>query len=888
MPLPAGTRLGPYELTTPLGAGGMGEVYRARDTRLGRDVAIKVLPAHLSANSDVRARFEREARTVSGLNHPHICTLFDVGREGDIDYIVMELIEGETLAHRLARGALPPAEVLRIGTQVADALDRSHRAGVIHRDLKPGNIMLTRSGAKLMDFGLARPTGLAGPAGASGVTMTALTQSPTVAAPLTAEGTILGTFQYMSPEQLEGKEADERSDIWALGCVLYEMATGRRAFEGRSQASLITAVMGSEPAPASSLSPATPPGLDRLIANCLVKDPEERIRTAHDVKLQLAGLAEGASSVTGRVAVATPAARGTSRLPWGIAALATLAALALVALLLTRRPAAEPLIRLTLEPPDDVLLTEFMTTSAISPDGRSVAFCARDTSNKFAIWIRPLDSQQATRLAEVVALESVIWAPDGRSIAWLPLLQSDQALTTIKLASGTATPIAMLKNSRGGSWGSRGDIIYGSGTQGPIFRVSATGGTPVQVTWLDSTRHEAGHRFPCFLPDGRHFLFVSLPAVADGFEVHVGSIESREIVHLMVAGSAPVYAEPGYLLYRRGEQLMAQRFDAARLELVGEPVALMDAPVRSDALAEPIASASTNGRLIVPTRVGDDRRLSWFEPSGLRTPVALEAGQWVRPVLSPDNRLVAIQNAQDLWRVDVARGSATRLTNGATNYDPIWSPDGKWIAFTSDRTGREEIFVIASDGSGEARHLPTTETQFKLADAWVGDEILVSSIGVGTGTDLWIVPADGSAPARPFIQTSFAERGARVSPDGRWVAYRSNESGADEDVYVQSFPVPGHKLRVTTNGVRIHWWAPDSRSILYRSLSGLEIVEVPLVPAGDGLEAGTPRLRHQLPADYLLGDLSADGRRMIAVTSNAATARRDLRVILNWPALLEH
>ncbi|HEX5131053.1 MAG TPA: serine/threonine-protein kinase, partial [Candidatus Krumholzibacteria bacterium] len=399
MNLTPGTRFGPYEILSPLGAGGMGEVYRARDTRLGRDVAIKVLPEHLSAHPEVRARFEREAKTVSALNHPNICTLFDVGREGDVDFIVMELIDGETLATRLQKGPLPINEVLRIGSEIADALDQAHRAGVVHRDLKPGNVMLTRAGAKLMDFGLARATGMTGTGKDSGVTIGALTQSPTMAQPLTAEGTIVGTFQYMAPEQLEGKEAGAGADIWAYGCVLYEMATGKRAFQGNSQASLITSIMGTQPAPISQVAPMTPPALDRLVTACIAKDPADRLQSAHDIKLQISWITEGGSQA-GVPKPVSARRKSRERLAWIVAAVAVLAAGALAFVATRPRPVA-PSVHAYLQPPKGVLFSSSIDKPlplAISPDGTTIAFCARDGEGPDKLWVRSLGGDDAHAL----------------------------------------------------------------------------------------------------------------------------------------------------------------------------------------------------------------------------------------------------------------------------------------------------------------------------------------------------------------------------------------------------------------------------------------------------------------------------------------------------------
>jgi eukaryotic-like serine/threonine-protein kinase len=886
MTLVSGTRLGPYEITAPLGAGGMGEVYRARDTRLSRDVAVKVLPQHLSLNPEVRARFDREAKTISSLNHAHICTLFDVGREGDTDYLVMELVEGETLAARLAKGALPAAEVLRLGSQIADALDRAHRAGVVHRDLKPGNVMLTRSGAKLMDFGLARATGMAGPAGGSGITHAALTQSPTMAAPLTAEGTIVGTFQYMAPEQLEGKEADERSDIWALGCVLYEMATGRRAFEGRSQASLISAIMTSEPPPVSQVAPLAPLGLDRLIRTCLTKDPDERVRTAHDVKLQLLGIQEGGSQ--SGVATATVAARParSGRLAWIVAAIAAIAAVAMAILLVSGGRAPRSPVQLALEPPDRSQFTPYNSIVAVSPDGRLVAFCAQDSGGDYGLWLRRFDAAEATRLVQMGAVGGLFWSPDGRALGIIN--PARRQLFTIPIEGGTPTTLCAAGSGRGGTWSRRGVIVFAPNAQGPLYRIAASGGEPTQVTWPDSSRHEIGHRYPCFLPDGDHFLYASLPPGPDGFDIFAGSLGSRSVQKIMSAQSAPTYAAPGYLLFRRRGKLMAQRFDARRLKLQGDPVALADAPLESELDAEPIATASNDGRLVVLERSTPDTQIGWLDRSGaLRGTLSLPAGPWERPVLSPDDRFAVVPNGDDLWRIDLGRSVPLRLTSsGGYHSDPVWSPDGRQIAYTTGRQGREEISLLSSDGSGEPRVLPTTNDLFKLASDWSREGLVLTIISGTNFRDLWLAQPTSGGRVAPLVQTPFAEAFGKVSPDGRWIAYISNEGGTD-DVYLQSFPLGGHKTRVSSGGATWLWWMPGSDEICYRTTNRALMMIVKLTRNGEDLEVGEPRLLFRYPLDVIRSDFSHDGQRMLVTYASGGARNRTARVILNWTALVK-
>jgi Tol biopolymer transport system component len=885
MPLAATTRLGPYEIISPLGAGGMGEVYRARDTRLGREVAVKVLPQHLSENPEVRARFEREAKTVSSLNHPHICTLFDVGHENGIDYLVMELVEGETLAARLTKGALPAAEVLKLGAQIADALDRAHRAGVIHRDLKPGNVMLTRGGAKLMDFGLARATGLDGPGGSSGMSHAALTHSPTVASPLTAEGTIVGTFQYMAPEQLEGGEADQRSDLWGFGCVLYEMATGRRAFDGRSQASLISAIMSTEPAPVSQVAPLAPPGLDRLVRTCLAKDPEERARSAHDIKLQLLGMQEAGS----QSAAAVPIARRHGKNPplaWIIAAIATAAAIAMAILLATRDRNPRVPVHVAIEPVARQTLQIYAASMAISPDGRCVAYAAADTNGAFGLWLRAFDSPTARRLGPANTAAILFWSPDSRAVG---VIGNGTKLVTFPIERDTPTEVCATRAGRGATWNQHGVIVFAQTPQGPLYRVPATGGEPVQVTWPDSSRHESGHRFPCFLPDGDHFLFVSMPAGSEGFDIYAGSLGSKETKRILTAESAVTYAAPGYLLFRHRGKLTAQRFDAKGLKMLGDPIALVDAPPISDLDAEPIASASSDGRLVVLDNPPSDTNLGWLDRDGvLRATLSLPTGPWERPVLSPDDRYAVVPKSADLWRIDLARSLPIRLTSDAGyENEPVWSPDGSKIAYTSGGRAREEIMVMNSDGSGPPVVQPTTDHLFKLASSWSRQGLLLAVIDSRTIRDVVLVPYPEGRPVTTLAGTGFAEFGGKVSPDGRWLAYISNEAGAPADLYLQSFPVPGHKIRVTNGGAEMMWWMPGGDELCYRTADHTRMMSVKLGRLGENIEVGEPRLLFRYPPDVEWSDLTHDGQRILVTISSEGARNRRARVVLNWTAMMK-
>jgi len=880
MPLIAGTKLGPYQILAPLGAGGMGEVYRAHDTRLGRDVAIKVLSPHLAAAPEVRARFEREARTISQLNHPHICTLYDVGRapgeagSDGTDYLVMELLEGETLAHRLEKGPLPVAEVLSLGTQIADALDRAHRAGVVHRDLKPGNVMLTKGGAKLMDFGLARAASVAATPGV-------MTESPTVSRPLTKEGTIVGTFQYMAPEQLEGKEADARADLWALGCVLYEMATGKHAFEGKSQASLISAIMKDEPRPITDLQPLSPPALDRVVQQCLTKDPDERIQAAHDVKLQLQWIASGGSQAGVPAPIATRR-RHREWLAWALAAAALVATGGLGWALLESRAQQQDAVQAIVDPPREATLIQFRSNIAISPDGRAIAFAAFDTTGPAYLWIRPLGSDVARRIPGTADVGLPFWSPDGRYVAYFD--DREGALKKISVVGGSSTTICRAPNGRGGSWNRHGTIVFAPALEGPLMRVSSAGGVPAAVTTLDTARHESGHRMPCFLPDGEHFLFAALPAGPSGWDVCVGSLRSREVKRILTAGSAAVYAEPGYLLFERDERVMAQRFDPRRLRLEGDPVAIADAPEFSNLDADPVVSASRNGRLALLRSVPPDARLALLDRTGAtRARYDLPPAPWLVLSASLDARRAVVANGGDLWIVDLARSVPMRFASTpATDLSAVWSPSGDRVAYVSSHAGRQEITIAGLDGQGEV--VPTTDDAFKTVNDWSRDGryVVFGTQNAVTKFDLWLLPLQGDRKAVPYLRSPATEQTSRVSPDGRWLAYSSSETGRSE-IYVQSFPRPGRKVRVSLEGGGYPLWARGGRELIY--WNGQAMVSVP-VQAGEEFRPGPPQPLFNVSADCTGLDVVADGERFL-VSLAAETRPRDIRIVLNWQALLK-
>jgi eukaryotic-like serine/threonine-protein kinase len=889
MAIPAGTRLGPYEILSAIGAGGMGEVYKARDTRLERTVAIKVLPAHLADQPEVRERFEREAKTIASLNHPHICTLYDVGHQDGTDFLVMEYLEGETLATRLLKGPLPLDQVSRCAIEIADALDKAHRKGITHRDLKPGNIMLTKNGSKLLDFGLAKLKEAAAPT-------ESVSQMPTLSHSPTAQGTLLGTMQYMAPEQVEGKndEVDGRTDIFAFGAVVYEMATGKKAFEGKTNASVMSKIMQVDPPPISSLQPMTPPALERIVKRCLAKDPEDRWQTARDLELELKAIAEDGSQAG---AVAAPARKATNWVAW--ASIAAVLVAAIVAGAIYFRPAqvasSVAPVQFTVAPPEDAQFDPYPWFASVSPDGSKLAFVARSSSGENQIWLRSLDSPTARPIpgTESSGISMFpFWSPDSR---FLGFYDGADTIKKVPIAGGPAqTIIAGVAGPVTATWNQDGVIVFARrAVDGmSLYRVSAAGGEATAVP-VPIEVGEARYWWPQFLPDGMHFLFSAGSFSAEGEKrrVYAGSLDSRDRKFIVDSDSSGQYVAPGYLLFTRQNTLMAQPFDAARLEVTGEAVPLVQG-VQYD--AQRLAAAfSTSQNGVLAYRAGASEELNslvWVSRNGTEEPIAAPPHAYQQPRLSPDGRHMAVEIAAQLWVYDLTRQTLSRLTfQGTSNDLPIWTPDGQRIAFRSPQANN--VLGIAwqmADGSGGREDLVAGSSAGGISpNSWSPDgqrlAFNMNGPNAPNGRDIAILSL-ADRKVTPFLSTKFNEGAPEFSPDGHWLAYMSEESGRSE-VYVQPYPGPGGKWQISTDGGSAPKWNPSGRELFYRNATKMMAVDITTQP---NFTAGRPKLLFDgpylftsPPLTFQFYDVSRDGQRFLMVKQSREAAQ-PINVTLNW------
>jgi Tol biopolymer transport system component len=900
MPLSNGTRLGPYEVIAPLGAGGMGEVYRARDTRLDRTVAVKILPAHLSSDSTLRQRFEQEAKAISSLNHPHICALYDVGHQDGTDFLVMEYLEGDTLAKLLEKGPLPLAQVLKYSIAIADALDKAHRQGIIHRDLKPGNIIITKSGAKLLDFGLAKEVSLA-----TGATLTAAATRTT---PVTQQGTIVGTFQYMSPEQLEAKELDPRSDIFSFGAVLYEVLTGKRAFPGKSQLSVASAVLEKDPEPISALQPLTPPALDRAIRVCLAKDPEDRWQMARDLLLELKWIAEGGAQ-SGIAPPMMSERKLREWLPWAAVALLALAGTALAIGFVSRAPKPSPPISLSVEIGADApLYTEWGASVILSPDGKRMAFIATDSDRQRRIYLRSLDQLQATVLHGTEGARDHFFSPDGEGLGFF----ADGKLKKISVQGSAPVTLCDAATGHGGSWGEDGNIVFVPTIRSGVFRVSSAGGAAEPLTTLNQEAGEVTQRWPQVLPDGKSVIFTS--------HTHGGNYEDADIVAysmssgqskvLLHKGYYPRYLPSGHLLYIHEGTIFASSFDAKRLEVTGKPVPIVEGVVSAPGNGGAQFSFSDAGNLAyVPgRRTSQNFGIYWMAVDGKFTSLREAKGDYYDLKFSPDGNRIALElndgKRIDIWVYEWARDTLTRLTfGGESNLDPVWTPDGQRIAYTTMESGDQfDLYWKRADGAGEAARLTQTRNA-KYAGSWSPDgKVLVfEQRNPDTFWGIMTLSVEGDEKSgwkvgepKPFSNGPFNERAPALSPDGRWLAYRSDESGIPE-VYVQPFHGPARRWQISAGGGCNPRWSQKAKELFYRTPTftggqDVKVMSAAYTISGDSFQAEKPRAWSPgqfsiRGLEYTGYDVHPDGKRVAVLRApdagpNAAVTK--VTFILNF------
>ena len=899
--LGAGTKLGPYEIAHQLGAGGMGEVYKARDTRLERTVAVKVLSPQLIASADAKARFRREARAVSQLQDPHICVLHDVGTDNGSDYLIMEFLEGETLAERLRRGSLPLKETLQIAIEVAGALDRAHRAGIVHRDLKPGNIMLTKTGAKLMDFGLAKPfnvVGVAAGSEAGGAALASNTPTLSLAAalsspvtPLTQQGSVVGTYQYMSPEVLQGAEADARSDIFSLGCVLYEMLAGRRAFEGKTQASVIASILALEPPQITTLQPTMPAAVNRVVMASLAKDPAERIQSALDFKLQLEMIAESGTELV----VAIPRSVRRERILWAAVAAILIvglaASVAYISSLSGELRTKSHTVKTEIGTPAGSLLNPIPTIS-MSPDGTKVAFAATPAGGSArVVWVRRLDAAAPYALpaAEVAGgMNQLEWAADSETI----LFDGNGTLKKVNASGGPPQTITKMAPPTGFTANSAGDVVMSSGSK--LLRVPIAGGTPEEFLELDKAHGETSQTWPRFLPDGKHLLYRSRHASAEDNAVFVASLDGKQR-KLVVRADSPAAYSSGYLLFLRDETLMAQPFNLRTLSLEGTAQPLAENISLNTATRKAAFSVSNDGSLLVHSGsmiTGVPLRI--LDRSGKQVSQLGQPARYNTMRFSPDGKRLAMtiydvgSGASDIWIEELGKGLRSRLTFGpASASRPVWSPDASQIAFNylNSSAANYDIFIKPSNGAGSEEPLLQSDRSKPIAD-WSPDGRYIIFHESPDAGGIWILalPLFGERKPFPVINSSFLNLDPRLSPNGHWLAFMSNETGVGQ-VYIVPFPQVTGKWQVSVAGGAEPHWTRGGRELVFRN--GNSMMAAQVEENGTSLRIGVPQeLFKANVAGLTKFDVTADGNQF-AVTVSDTTTTAPLTLITNFASQLK-
>jgi Tol biopolymer transport system component len=854
----------------------MGEVYRARDTRLDRTVAVKILR---SPHGDFLARFEREAKAISALQHPNICVLHDVGRDGQVDFLVMEYLEGETLAQRLARKPLSLDEALRVAIEVASALDAAHRHGVVHRDLKPGNIMLTKSGAKLMDFGLAKPQGLA-----TGAPALSGAATITNASPITAEGVIVGTVQYMSPEQIQGREADARSDLFAFGATLYEMVSGKRAFDGKSQISVASAILEKDPAPLATLQPLTPPSLDRLVSKCLAKDPEDRWQSARDLVTELRWIEEGAHE---------PASKPQRRERlYGALAVAFLLAAIFGGASYWRLKSAPPRTLIAqIAPPENRRFGSIGYTGAwpaISPDGQAIAFPAVDDGGQTMLWLRSLDSVSARPLAGTEGASEPFWSPDSRALGFF----ADGKLKIMNVSEGAAITIAGAPVPMGGTWNAGGTILFGAEFDKGLYQVPAAGGGPARAVLADKLINAS----PKFLPDGKHFLYHRAGGDPALEGTYFASLDGKE-PHLVIRGAAGASYASGVLLYLRGGTLTAQAFDPVRGELTGDPHPVAEHVAASN--HHGLFDVSENGLLIYQTGDMAEKRLTWFDRAGKNLGPTGEIADYYDVRISPDGNRLAFNAAPGIFVDELVRAVRIKVSMDpeADHTAPAWSPDGNRIVFGAQPAkGPSGLYSKLSNGSGSEELLLPQEGARVWPSSWSRDGKFILYADQPQSTEVGILFVTGDRKPRALLKGAAVFDG-QFSPDARWVAYTSRESGRDEVFLIPFEPVEasnastaapsGKRWQISTVGGRCARWRGDGKEIFWISPAG-EITSAELKSSGNGIEVGAPHVlfRSDIPP-YTTSpyDVTPDGKKFVLITPSGRSG--PLTLVVNWAASLD-
>ena len=884
--LAAGTRLGRYEIRSAIGAGGMGEVYSARDTQLGRDVAVKVLPFTFSADIDRLHRFQQEACAAGALNHPNILIVHDIGTHDGSPYVVSELLQGETLHKRIGGTALAQRRAIDYALQIAHGLAAAHEKGIVHRDLKPDNIFITNDGrVKILDFGLAKLTQVD-----SNLLQTDI---PTRRAN-TDPGVVLGTVGYMSPEQVKGRSVDHRSDIFSFGAILYEMLSGRRAFHGESAPETMSAILKEDPPELSDTNKTVSPALARLVNHCLEKNPEERFHSARDLAFALESLSGGTSLSNQTAAVPTWRPRlikSRELVAWIVASIAVVAAVAAFATHYFRStPIDKRVLKLSIMPPEKTTLTMTGAVSlALSPDGHRLAFIA-NSAGKDLIWVRPLDSLSAQALsgtAGVFGPSGIFWSSDSRFIGFF----AEGKLKKIDASGGPSQTVCDAPDGRGATWNRDGVILFNpAGGNQPLYQVSSAGGDPTPVTSLDKSQYETSHRWPYFLPDGRHFLYF-IRGRSEHTGVYLASLDSKEKRQLVATSVNAVYSPPGWLLFMRNETLMAQPFDVDKLRPTGEPISIAEPVSNNGGLARGSFSVSENGVLAYRSGGGFVNQPLWFDRAGKKLGSLGEAGLYFTLWLSPDEKRAATDRmdtqtgTQDIWLFDLLRGIPSRFTaDPANDWFPLWSPDGNSIVFSSSRDGVTNLYLKNASGIGGEEVLLKSDEN-KTADDWSaeGKFIVYESRNTQTKTDLWILPMSGDRKPFPFLQTPFNEQQAQFSPDGKWIAYTSDDSGTPE-VYVQTFPASGGKWRISTTGGAEPKWRRDGKELFYLAPDKkLMAVDTKL---GTVFEAGVPKALFETRILVLTTFrnhyvVTGDGQRFL-INSGLEETSTPISVVVNW------